>query len=369
MARAIDAIFPTVEGRQANRADSCPMTPDQLAAAVAAYGLTSAIALPDGSLPDGLWDDALDQLQSQRLIGLLAAAVRDGALPVTERQQQQLARIEAMTFGRVLQLEAAARSLSLLLSRSDIPHRLLKGSAVAHSDYPEPALRTFIDVDVLVPGACFDEAVHLLAQQGCTRRFPEIRPGFDRRFGKSATLWHPDGYEIDLHRTLVIGAQGLLMDTTELFASYEGLVLGGRTVPALRRPYRIVHACYHAALGHSEPRLVPLRDVAQMLLSTEDEGWREALDIANRWRGRAVLAYAIDSAWKTLQLCDDSAASRWARTYQPTVRERSLLATYTAADRPYARHAWDSLRVLPGLADRAAYLRAVLAPSGTTRAH
>ena len=83
--------------------------------AVAGYGL------PGGSrafavvpLPDGEWESLLVAARAHRVLGQLRAAVDAGVPPVTD----------------VL---------------GDVECRVLKGSAYAHLDYPEPALRSFVD--------------------------------------------------------------------------------------------------------------------------------------------------------------------------------------------------------------------------------
>ena len=89
-----------------------------------------------------------------------------------------------------------------------IPVRVLKGTASSHLDYPDPALRTYGDVDLLVPGDHYEQAVRLLVSDGAHRRYPEPRTGFDRRFGKGCSLRTPDGLEVDLHRTFTMGPYG-----------------------------------------------------------------------------------------------------------------------------------------------------------------
>ncbi len=42
--------------------------------------------------------------------------------------------------------------------------------------------------------------------------------------------------------------------------------LGGRTIHALGAEERLLHACYHAALGETTPRLTPMRDLLQLAL-------------------------------------------------------------------------------------------------------
>ena len=71
-------------------------------------------------------------------------------------------------------------------NESGVEHRVLKGSALAHLDYDDPALRSFGDNDVLVRSTQFDAAVAALTDRRAPRKFPEARPGFDRRSARAA---------------------------------------------------------------------------------------------------------------------------------------------------------------------------------------
>ena len=59
-----------------------------------------------------------------------------------------------------------------MLRRSGLDHRALKGAAVAHLDYPDPALRSFIDVDLLVRAEEWDDAIQVLREAGGSVSLP-----------------------------------------------------------------------------------------------------------------------------------------------------------------------------------------------------
>jgi hypothetical protein len=236
--------------------------------------------------------------------------------------------------------------------------RLLKGPAVAHLDYPDPAWRSFGDVDLLVRSDDYDRAVAILVAGGSFRRSDEVRRGFDRRFGKGVCLIRPDGVQIDLHRTLASGPFGLTVDTEELFAANASFDLGGRRVEVLDEDLRFVHACFHAVLGDFPPRLTALRDVAQML-TTGRVDLDRVQAIAVRWRAGVVLATAVASAWTVLRLPRDPALE-WAFRYVPTRFERSSLGAYVGARRSYARQMIAAVPALPGIGARLRYVVSLL---------
>lgn len=333
----------------------------ELLSAVAAYGLPGRTgALRQRPLDDGRWRCLLAAVSRQRLAGHLVHAIAEGALPATVEQEAQARHLHLVWLGRVLCLERLLLEVVGTVERAGIDHRVLKGPATAHLVYPDPALRLFVDIDVLVPTDRFDDAASALVAAGCRRPSPELRPGFDRRFGKGATLLTAGGHEVDLHRTFAQGPFGLTVDLAAVFRAPVTLHLGGRDLRALDQELSFLVACYHAALGDATPRLVPLRDVAELLLGHDLDLGRVA-GLARSWRAEAVVARAVRCAWRTLDL-QPVGLSRWAGEYRATRAERWMLDAYTGPSRCLGGMALRSLRVIPRPADKAAYLSGVLFP-------
>lgn len=329
--------------------------------AVAAYGLPSAAEFPPRPLEDDEWESVIATANWQRLAGLLARAVADGSFPATPSQQVAAAELAFLATRLDLRLERTLLRVVDLLDETRLETRVLKGSAVAHLDYPEPGMRSFSDVDLLLRSDDFDAAVTTLSSAGYCRRYPQPRPGFDRRFGKGACLVSPSqSHEIDLHRTLVLGPFGLTIPLHQLWERSSSFVLAGRSLAALAAEDRFLHACHHAVLGQQPPRLVPLRDVAQMALapSLDEERVRAR---CREWRAEAVMAEALRAAWERLHIDASTTLSRWAASHCPTRQERSALRSYAGAG-TYSAKAMASVRVVPGIRGKAAYVSALAFP-------
>src|SRR4051812_21943518 len=181
-----------------------------VAASVAMYGLPSELTLPDVALTDDEFGALFDRCEGDRLIGLLAAAVRDGALPVSDTARDMLEEEWQRWLAHDLRIERLLLDALHELAAAGIPARVLKGVALAHTAYSDPAVRVFGDADVLVPGPHFTRAATVLAERLDAQRYlPELRPGFDDRFGKEVMLRVPlrsGPLELDLHRVFVDGA-------------------------------------------------------------------------------------------------------------------------------------------------------------------
>jgi hypothetical protein len=337
---------------------------DRLAdiAAIAAYGLTgSARMLPATSLEDAEWKALLAGVQNQRLTGFLVRAVSDDALALTPQQRRQATEAHAQARCLVQLLEGLLLELVDHLEAEHIDYRVLKGAAAAHLIYSQPWLRSYGDIDLLIPAQQLDAALTLLADLGCYRDRPQPRPRFDQRFGKGVTLLSPDGYPVDLHRTLAEGPFAQHIRQPELFATSSPFSLGGRSLRALGAEENFLHACLHAVLGDAPARLVPLRDLAQMLQTVQldlDRIYR----LASSWKAAAVVARAVCTAWSVFQLEDGLPIVAWAHQYRPSRSQKRTLKLYPKVADNYAVMALAELSAVPGIRGRAAYLRAQLLP-------
>ena len=162
-------------------------TVGSVVAAVAAFGLAGSPRLPDAPLDPAAWSGLLSDVTRERIEGLLGAAVAAGALVVTDEQLHDVRSVAQRRAALALGLERELLLTHEALEKAGIAHRVLKGHAWAHTVYPDPSWRAFGDVDLLVGTDDWDRAVEVLESTGVRRTLPEVRPGFDRRFGKDAT--------------------------------------------------------------------------------------------------------------------------------------------------------------------------------------
>lgn len=330
-------------------------------AAVAGYGLAAGDALPTEPLEDEPFDELVRASERHRVLGMLGAAVRAEALATTAQQRDWLEERFRAQLAHCLRVERLALDAVDALDAAGIEHRVLKGVALAHTVYPSPDWRVFADIDLLVAWPSLGRAVEVLnGALGTVREVPELRPGFDARFGKEILLRTPERLELDVHRMFVEGAMGLTIDLGDLFASPERFTLGGRTLATLAAPMHVLHAAYAAVLGDWPPRLIGLRDLVQVLVEREPEP-PEVVELARRSGACAVLARALVLAEDSLTPGHRGPLIDWAAAYRPRPLERLLLAAHVGPGRAYTRHA-AALLVLPGVRDRLAYLRAIVWP-------
>jgi len=330
------------------------------AAAIAAYGLPSTHTIEPTALDDEAFEQLRATCENHRLLGLLARAVREGRMLLTPPQHDELEVQYRSWLEHALRVERLVLDATLVLDRHLIPSRVLKGVALAHTAYDDPNDRVFGDVDLLVPGAQLTRAARILADAlDGARAQPELRRGFDDRFGKEAML-KVRGLELDLHRTFVEGAYGLTVHLDDLFAPPYRFPLGVHELEALPMPQRLLHACYAAAFGDWPPRLISLRDLAQ-IVHREHPNLTDVLLMAREWQCEPIVARAVTLAWERLALERRPPLVEWAHRFEPTKQQRRMLAWHEGPARAFTSQA-AALLVLPTWDERLAYLRAVAIP-------
>lgn len=335
---------------------------------IAAVGLPAQRAtysVPrSGSVDDGTWPDLLAFCGEHRLLGVLAEATRFGSVVLGERQRVELESRYRNWLVHDLVVESTLLRATDVLHEAGISFRVLKGVALAHGLYPDPSMRVFADADLLVESVrCAEASAVLIRNIGATRVLPELRPGFDERFGREV-LVRVGAVELDLHRTLVDGPYGLWVPLGELFDDPVQFDLGGTALPGLGPVAQFVHSCLSAVLGDWPPRLIVLRDLAEMLVGGPGRAPVDAeavLGCAKRWKAEAVVALAVRRTVDDLGLVCDHPLVEWARTYRPSIRDRVLIASYRGRARGYTSQAL-SVLAIGGWRNRWDYLRAIVRP-------
>ena len=308
--------------------------------------------LPIESVPttpiqvDGRELEAIRQFcRTDRLSGLLASSVRAGEIIIADDvdvgDQIELVNDDwhSALHSSVL-LEALLVRVAERLDATSARWLLTKGPAVAHLDFPDAALRTFADVDLVIHPDDWNVVVSLL--DGDRVHGPRARE-FARRYGKGCTVVIDD-MEVDLHRRFAVGRFGVRARMSELFEHTESITLADRVIPTLSSEFRLLHACYHACLG-GEAELRAFRDVAQLALGTP-AAMERAWVISEGWHGQAVVATAVQETWRRLRLPSGHPVVRRAELVEVSRADRRTLSVFARGDR-FRRQSLTAVSVLP----------------------
>jgi len=330
---------------------------------IASFGLVVMSIDPSIRPDDEGWPALLASIVHHRLSGLAVAAAEHGALTLatTQRAELQDRHREAMLCA--LALERNLFDLASALEDAAIRFVVLKGPAVAHVAYPDPAWRPFGDIDLLVASDRFEAACRILAELGYRRSFVDPRPGFAARFGKGAAHVGPDGLEADLHRLLADGPFGYWVEHDAILDATTSFELAGRSFARLDDSAIVLHACMHAVLGGRSPTTLQLRDVAQ-LSRRDGVRWELLAGWGRRWRLRAVLVRALELVEERLgghALTDQARELRG--SLRPSRQEERAFRACTEGRFRGGREL-ASFRALRGVRAKAAYAAALAFPGG-----
>ena len=247
--------------------------------------------------------------ESQRLI---AAVDRQGIAPLIRRGVMQARLPLSAEVDRALRLGSAAASLRLrhlvqpvlrltlgALHEAGLEPVVLKGAALAHLNYPDPALRTLSDIDVLLPTADLGRA-----------RAALIRAGFS--VDESAVL--PAGHQhlkplylargslaVELHDRFFGDGGPFCINMPEIIGRARPATIAGVAARVLAPADALVYVCAHVAYGHSY-RWFPLRTLTDILALTTSEpavDWELVLRSARQSRlsGAVYWPLRLSQAW------------------------------------------------------------------------
>ena len=307
-----------------------PVTLAPVTRVALAHGLSTRVEPLASPLGADSWAMAFGECQTHGLGGLLVAAVADGAVPVTDEQRAEVARLEVVLTRARMQAERNVLEVVAVLDDAGIETRLLKGLAFATLEYPDAQWRPTGDVDLLVRGEEIERAVEVLVARGGEILEPDPVPGYRATVGKGTPVrLASPATEVDLHRLLVWGPLGVRQPPDGPWSTARSFELQGRELTTLGVEETLLHASYHLLIG-GRPRALSVRDVAQVLADPDLDPDR-VVALARHWGATAVTTTAVKRAVADLALVDAGPLARWAR-HQPITRRDALWLRIHAPD-------------------------------------
>ncbi len=169
---------------------------------------------------------------------------------------------------------------------------VLKGAALAYTAYPQPAHRTFSDIDLLLPGEQPGVASRVLREIGfwTSPNDPEpshhIRPHYAE----------PGGLGIELHHELLPRPHPYTIELTELQARARTTEIAGLESRVLAPSDALLLACLHLSYSHRY-QWFPLRGLVDILAMTTRWGtalnWHTFVETACRWQAGAAAYWPL----------------------------------------------------------------------------
>lgn len=274
---------------------------------------------------------------------LLAAARRPGALT----PDAALGVRQAATHALWGHLRALADLQVVASALDDVaPWVVVKGPALTEIAHGAPHLRSYNDLDVVVPAQGFGASLAALERSGAqpiTTDWDDLR----RRGRAAVVLLGVHGTPLDLHWHILPSAARRAAFTLRLDVLLERrqpAVLGGVDAWVLDPADRVLHVALHAAMGGAH-RLIWLKDLERELAAVPPN-WSILGQRAESWGAAAAVAIVLERAMRLLDAPGSPAghlrSGVWGRVVrasevvsrdQPERRRRSISRRLMSATR------------------------------------
>ena len=194
------------------------------------------------------------------------------------------------------------------------PGIVLKGPAISDRLYPDPGLRPYNDLDLMVARESLEGAKTALSAIGYEARI-QFRPGFEVAHGHTLDLVRAVGrrsVHVEVHWRLSDDRVGEAISHASLSEGAEPVPgVPGAAYPSL--PDQLLVCALHL-MSHREKRLAWLEDIRRLnLAATEaewDAGFRRAQELGLLWVLNRALDYAERYLGLTVRAPDRRRASR-----------------------------------------------------------
>jgi hypothetical protein len=225
-------------------------------------------------LSDGLnWDGLLDLAADHRVQGVLAKRLEEvGFANVPDSAREKLQdRMRAQHLSTLGMTVALFRILQDF-SAGRIEAVLVKGPLISLLAYDDPAIRNYVDLDVLVRHRDIETATQRMLELGFHSDVPQsvIRAGKipgEYLFQKPGTKQF---VELHTEHTFRYYPKPMLIES--LFARKRQVLLDGRDVPVLSLEDEFVLNCIHGA-KHFWERLMWVADIAAVVARHPEMNW------------------------------------------------------------------------------------------------
>jgi hypothetical protein len=204
---------------------------------------------------------------------------------------------------------AACRARHLLMTRelgqalrqcaaAGVDVIVLKGPVLAESVYPDPALRPFSDLDLLVRPADRFRMDAMLRDLGHRRVADEHSWDFDIAYDGATLYETAAGVRIDLHWALLTEPRFVWnADEAEIWERSVAITVAGQPARGLGGEDLLLYLAAHLAVHHTLAGLRRYWDVALLLERCHGAlDWDALLARAARWRTRRALGFVLAGA-------------------------------------------------------------------------
>ncbi len=181
------------------------------------------------------------------------------------------------------------KELKDILDPEGVSFILLKGASAMLRLYPQPGLRTFCDLDIMIPADRIPQFKKALTMAGYKPLSVMNSPEDEelRKFdGHLDPLWKEEGFAIEPHLSILSGRGKHLIAMPEIWDEKEEANADGIMDGHLSKEHFIIHALVHCVKHLSGSGFIEIKGFIDLLYAIRKWkiGWSKVMDIARRWR-------------------------------------------------------------------------------------
>lgn len=253
-----------------------------------------------GVAPGFDWESFLRLVRHHRVEAFAWKALADSQVEVPADVEAELSGFAGRIVARQLEAAASCRDLLERFADANIPLLFLKGLTLAALAYQNPALKSSIDIDLLIDPADLGAAARILREAGFALTTPSDSPGDNTLLawhrGWKESVWTRGALQVDLHTRTADHPR--LIPSIDVHSPRQMVDIGnGIVLPTLPRDELFAYLAVHGA-SSAWFRLKWIADFAAFLT---DPGAAEL----NRLYRRSQRLGAGRAAGQALLLADD----------------------------------------------------------------
>lgn len=202
----------------------------------------------------------------------------------------------------IIKVEKLLDELTSAFATADIEYRLFKGIVLARQVYPQPFMRTFGDIDILIQPADLPRVEKLLSELRfvpCTDLYNIYPIEIAQKYHFARHYQHllPPEIPVDIHLSLSSDLFPYQFPIEDFWAHSQPIVINGKTHLTFELPYQILFALFHA-FKHYYFKLIWFCDIYLLqrqidLASSEFQTLLEQFDLKRLWRFYCYLAQSF----------------------------------------------------------------------------
>lgn len=248
-------------------------------------------------------------------------SVPDDAL---DRLRRQVHGISALSGFLINELARVVRRLR----EADIPVITLKGPVLAQKIYGDTALRSSVDLDILIRREDFEALVRVLQHDGYEPA-KKLGKGVRRRLtlflSQQLPLSRGRVFHVDVHTRIMPPGYNYPVSFDELYQRRQSVLVKEEKVYSLGDEDLVQVLCFHGAKNRWEA-LRHICDVAEVIRARPGLRWDEVFQRARDIRGERILALGLYLAERVLEAPLPAFASERVRQHAqiPEVGERII---------------------------------------------